>query len=63
MKYKTLLPNPAEYINYIENIILNYFSNQLDVDANVLPTTEVAKTLVNRDKVIIVQDTDKVIGQ
>ena len=56
-KTRILLPNPADYINFISGIVVDFFTSDSTTTSKVVSTVKIAKLLVNEETFLIVEDT------
>jgi hypothetical protein len=56
MKRTLLLPNPVSYIDYVNKILIDSFLEDVPTVAQVEPTTQVARILVNEEGFLIIDE-------
>jgi len=54
---RIILPNVSDYINYISNIILESYVDNIPTNSKVNPTTEVAVILVDEEGYLVLDET------
>lgn len=59
MKKKILLPNPLSYMSYVQEILIDSYSQDVPTKSELPTTTFISKLLVNEDGFLVVDELEE----